>query len=99
LVNLVSAISGSALTRLDLGRAAIHVERNLLGENVGVQDQLHAAFGGINRFDFVDGRIRITPVLSLVFGTRVFGGARARVTVALLLSIGSSPNSGDGCEG
>ena len=42
--------------------AAIHVERELLKERVGVQDQLHAAFGGINRFDFVDGRIRVTPV-------------------------------------
>ena len=27
-----------------------------------MQDQLHAAFGGINRFDFVDGRTRISPV-------------------------------------
>lgn len=62
LINLVHALKGKSLNRLDLGRAAIHVERELLGENVGVQDQLHAAFGGINRFDFVNGRIRITPV-------------------------------------
>jgi D-glycero-alpha-D-manno-heptose-7-phosphate kinase len=62
LINLITALKGISLTRLDLGRAAIHVERTLLQENVGVQDQLHAAFGGINRFDFVDGRIRITPV-------------------------------------
>ena len=62
LVNLVSALRAQPMTRLDLGLAAIHVERNLLKERVGVQDQLHAAFGGLNRFDFVDGRIRITPV-------------------------------------
>lgn len=62
LVNLVAALKRRSMTRLDLGRAAIHVEQGLLKENVGVQDQLHAAFGGMNRFDFVDGRIRITPV-------------------------------------
>jgi D-glycero-alpha-D-manno-heptose-7-phosphate kinase len=62
LVNLVATLKNKSMTRLDLARAAIHVEQDLLKENVGVQDQLHAAFGGINRFDFVDGRIRITPV-------------------------------------
>jgi D-glycero-alpha-D-manno-heptose-7-phosphate kinase len=50
------------MTRLDLGQKAIFVEQVLLQENVGVQDQLHAAFGGMNRFDFVDGRLRIQPV-------------------------------------
>lgn len=62
LVNLVSALKKQSMTRLDLAREAIHVEQVLLSENVGVQDQLHAAFGGLNRFDFVDGRIRITPI-------------------------------------
>jgi D-glycero-alpha-D-manno-heptose-7-phosphate kinase len=62
LVNLIAAFKKKSMTRLDLGRAAIYIEQELLKENVGVQDQLHAAFGGMNRFDFVDGRIRITPV-------------------------------------
>lgn len=62
LINLISALKGKLITRLDLAQAAIHVERELLQERVGVQDQLHAAFGGMNRFDFVDDRIRITPV-------------------------------------
>jgi D-glycero-alpha-D-manno-heptose-7-phosphate kinase len=61
-LNLVKTLQAKKLTKLDLGLAAIHVERELLKERVGVQDQLHAAFGGMNRFDFVDGRIRITPV-------------------------------------
>ena len=61
-LNLINTLQGKRTTKLDLSRDAIHVERNLLKERVGVQDQLHAAFGGINRFDFVDGRIRITPV-------------------------------------
>jgi D-glycero-alpha-D-manno-heptose-7-phosphate kinase len=62
LVNLIAALQQKSMTRLDLGRAAIYIEQKLLNENVGVQDQLHAAFGGMNRFDFVEGRIRITPV-------------------------------------
>lgn len=62
LVQLISTLRAKPLTKLDLGRTAIFVERELLNERVGVQDQLHAAFGGINRFDFVDGRIRISPV-------------------------------------
>ena len=62
LLNLIGTLKGTSNTKLDLGRAAIHVERELLKERVGVQDQLHAAFGGINRFDFIDDRIRISPV-------------------------------------
>lgn len=61
-LNLIAALRSRPMTRLDLATAAIHVERELLKERVGVQDQLHAAFGGINRFDFVDGRIRIAPI-------------------------------------
>jgi D-glycero-alpha-D-manno-heptose-7-phosphate kinase len=62
LVKLVNALNGSELTRLDLGLEAIRIEREVLGERVGIQDQLHASFGGLNKFDFVNDRIHITPV-------------------------------------
>lgn len=62
LINLVGALLSRPMTKLDLARQAILVERDLLKENVGVQDQLHAAFGGINRFDLAATRIRISPV-------------------------------------
>lgn len=62
LVNLATAIKKQSMTRFDLSQAAIHVEQELLKENVGVQDQLHTAFGGMNRFDFVNGRFQIVPV-------------------------------------
>lgn len=61
-LNLVAALQKRQVTKLDLAREAIHVERGLLQENVGVQDQYHAAFGGLNRFDFRGTRTRITPV-------------------------------------
>jgi D-glycero-alpha-D-manno-heptose-7-phosphate kinase len=61
-LNLVATLQKRCQTKLDLARDSIHVERELLKENVGVQDQYHAAFGGLNRFDFEKERTRITPV-------------------------------------
>jgi D-glycero-alpha-D-manno-heptose-7-phosphate kinase len=61
-LNLVAALRGRCPTKLDLARQAVFAERELLGENVGVQDQHHAAFGGLNRFDFEPGRVRLSPV-------------------------------------
>ena len=40
----------------------MHLEQDLIGENVGSQDQTIAAFGGFNRIDFYpDDSIAITP--------------------------------------
>ncbi|TDT96946.1 D-glycero-alpha-D-manno-heptose-7-phosphate kinase [Azorhizobium sp. AG788] len=62
LLNLIATIQRRQITKLDLARQAVFVERELLKENVGVQDQYHAAFGGLNRFDFEGQRTRITPI-------------------------------------
>lgn len=62
MINLISHIKRQPITKLDLARAGVFVERELLNENVGVQDQYHASFGGLNRFDFQGSRVRITPV-------------------------------------
>ncbi len=61
-IHLISQLAGHARSRLELAREAIFVERELLQENVGVQDQLHAAFGGMNRFDFLGNSYRISPI-------------------------------------
>jgi D-glycero-alpha-D-manno-heptose-7-phosphate kinase len=61
-VNLISHLMGVPRTRMELAREAIYTEQVVLRENVGVQDQLHASFGGINRFDFVGDTFRITPI-------------------------------------
>lgn len=61
-VNSMRHYLGRPATKIELAREATRVERELLNENVGVQDQLHAAFGGINRFDFEGGRMRVTPI-------------------------------------
>jgi D-glycero-alpha-D-manno-heptose-7-phosphate kinase len=61
-INLLASLRRRQITKLDLARQAVFVERELLHENVGVQDQYHAAFGGLNRFDFAAERTRISPV-------------------------------------
>jgi D-glycero-alpha-D-manno-heptose-7-phosphate kinase len=62
MLSLISHLMGSPTTPMELAREAIHIEQVLLQENVGVQDQLHASFGGINRFDLCGDSFRVTPV-------------------------------------
>lgn len=61
-LNLMAAVHGRPMTRMDLAKGAMRVEQELLKENVGVQDQLHASFGGLNRFDFTGTRFTVSPV-------------------------------------
>ena len=61
-INLISNLLMIPRTRMELAREAIFTEQELLKENVGVQDQLHATFGGINRFDLSGDNYRITPI-------------------------------------
>lgn len=77
-LNLVSSLSGQTMTKYDLARTAIFVERELLNENVGVQDQYHAAFGGLNRFDFTSDRTRISPI-------QIDGACQKELTASLFL--------------
>ncbi|MEM7071505.1 MAG: GHMP kinase [Pseudomonadota bacterium] len=52
LINLLSKFKSLSLTKFDLAKRAIFVEQELLQENVGIQDQMHASFGGFNKFSF-----------------------------------------------
>ena len=61
-LNLVSALQGIPRTRLELAELAIELEHVVLDERVGIQDQLHAAFGGLNRFDFHGDDLKVSPV-------------------------------------
>jgi D-glycero-alpha-D-manno-heptose-7-phosphate kinase len=52
-INLISVIEQNYLpSRESLALAAINLEQVVLRENVGVQDQTHAALGGLARYDF-----------------------------------------------
>lgn len=52
LLNALYGLKGEMKTKRQLALNAIHVEQNLIGENVGSQDQTAAAFGGFNRIEF-----------------------------------------------
>ncbi len=46
------ALIGKMITKRQLALDAIHVEQDLIKENVGSQDQTNAAFGGLNKIEF-----------------------------------------------
>lgn len=52
LLNALYALKGQIVTKRSLARDAIHVEQNLIKENVGSQDQIAASFGGFNKIEF-----------------------------------------------
>lgn len=63
LLNALYALKGQITSNMQLAQEAIHIEQNLIKENVGSQDQAAAAFGGLNRFDFYqDDTINVTPI-------------------------------------
>jgi D-glycero-alpha-D-manno-heptose-7-phosphate kinase len=47
LINAIQTYLGKPLTTHELALEAINIEQNVIGESVGVQDQLMAAYGGI----------------------------------------------------
>ncbi|MBB3773713.1 D-glycero-alpha-D-manno-heptose-7-phosphate kinase [Angulomicrobium tetraedrale] len=61
-INLINRMRGIELTRYELARQAIHMEQDILQENVGVQDQIHAAFGGLARYEFTGDSFSIEPL-------------------------------------
>lgn len=62
-LNSLYALSGKMVTKRQLAREAIYVERSILKENVGSQDQVAVAFGGINKIEFgVDRDFYVTPI-------------------------------------
>ena len=64
LINALNALKGQQISKEDLAKQAIHIEQEILKENVGSQDQILAAFGGFNRIDFnPDDSFNITPVI------------------------------------
>lgn len=56
------ALRGEYPDRMTLAKEAIYLERELCGEAGGVQDQIAAAFGGLNRLEFTSEGYTVTPV-------------------------------------
>lgn len=64
LLHALSALRGRMATKRHLAEEAIRIEQQVIGENVGSQDQIWAAFGGLNRIDFrQDGAFTVSPLI------------------------------------
>jgi len=64
LISALYALQGKMVTKQYLAEEAIHIEQDIIQEHVGSQDQVWAAFGGINRVNFgVDGSISVNPMI------------------------------------
>ncbi len=63
LLNCLNKLENKSLTKKKLAKNTIHVEQNLIKENVGSQDQIHAAYGGFNKINFfADGNFRVNSI-------------------------------------
>jgi|SRR5579875_1306206 len=62
-LHALHALKGHLIPKSQLAQEAIHLEQNLLRENVGIQDQITTAVGGLNLVE-IDrgGRFQVRPV-------------------------------------
>lgn len=63
LLNAFYALKGKFVSKQKLANDAIYVERTLCQEDGGWQDQIAAAYGGLNRIDFQGNEFRVTPII------------------------------------
>lgn len=64
LLHALHALRGEMVDKETLARESIQVEQNMIGENVGCQDQIMAATGGFNLVEFQPGgEIRVKPMM------------------------------------
>lgn len=62
LLNELHLLKGEKLSKMELAKEAIYLERVLCNEAGGVQDQLAVAFGGLNKITFDADGYQIHPV-------------------------------------
>ncbi|MDE1920916.1 MAG: kinase [Candidatus Omnitrophica bacterium] len=63
LLNSLYALKGQMVSKERLAREAIHVEQDMIKENVGCQDQMQAAYGGFNLIEFGGtNHLRVQPL-------------------------------------
>ena len=64
LLNTLARLKGDRISKRELAEKAIHVEQDLLKENVGSQDQICAAYGGFNLIEFSGGHeFKVRPII------------------------------------
>lgn len=64
LLNAFAALAGKRTSPEWLAKEAIRIEQTVIGESVGSQDQVWAAYGGMNRIDFArNGTFAVSPLI------------------------------------
>lgn len=64
LYNVISALNGRIVSKKELASEAIRIEHKVIEETVGIQDQIWAAYGGLNRIDFLNsGEFDVRPCI------------------------------------
>lgn len=61
-LNVLYALEGKRASKQKLAEEACLIEQKLIGENVGSQDQYHAAFGGLNLMEFSQ-TVQVRPIV------------------------------------
>ena len=99
LIRALCALKGDAINKRELAAKALELEQNVLKESVGSQDQVAAAYGGLNVIHFLpDGSFRVDPLkipaaraeefekhlLLLYTGTSRMGGEIAASVIAAM---------------
>lgn len=77
MLNAFHCLKGTYASKERLAKEAIHLERHLCAEAGGWQDQIAAAYGGLNRIDFSAEGFSVRPI--------VIGGERERELESNLL--------------
>ena len=63
MLNAFYALKGKYVDKEKLAKDAIYLERVLCEEAGGWQDQIAAAYGGLNRIDFADNSFEVHPII------------------------------------
>jgi D-glycero-alpha-D-manno-heptose-7-phosphate kinase len=63
MLHALHGLQGRLASKQQLANEAIHLEQNILQENVGCQDQIMAAHGGFCRINFTGNDYNVAPVI------------------------------------
>ncbi len=62
LLNALHNLQGNPISKMDLAKEAIHIEQDMIKENVGSQDQITTSMGGLNLIKFTDSNMEVCPI-------------------------------------
>ena len=65
MLKLIKSLKGESISKASLAKQAIYLEHDVLNENVGIQDQLHASFGGLALYEFEGDEFIVKPIQML----------------------------------